>query len=57
MYFDHSTGNPCVGGTTNKNADGSEVKFTVDHTKRFIGRYWFDPVVELLKDDLTYQLV
>lgn len=54
VYFNYQDGKPIVGGKTGGNPGGSHAKFTVDNTKRFIGRYWNDPVVEKLRDSLNY---
>ena len=57
VYFDPQTGKPHVGGKPNKIFDQNEVQRTVDNTKRFIGRYWYDPVVVDLASHLNYVLV
>ena len=45
-----------MGGKPSDIVDTNEVLRTVDNTKRFIGRYWEDPVVGNLAGDLTYGL-
>lgn len=54
VYFNYKDGKPLVGGRPGGNPGDSHAKFTVDNTKRFIGRYWYDPVVEKLRDGLNY---
>ena len=54
VYFNYQDGKPLVGGRAGGTLVGSHAKFSVDNTKRFIGRYWNDPVVEKLRDGLNY---